>query len=64
MYFWSEGPLTFSECRRENEPFLFPGAIVDASSLQVKRVIPQAPGGVEGAWHASFILGVHIHKKQ
>lgn len=54
MYFWLQGSLTFSDCRKGNEALLFPGAIVDASALQVNRVIPQA----------SFILHVIICKKQ
>lgn len=37
--------------------------MVDASTLQVNRVIPQATRGIEGTcitWHASFILYVYM----
>lgn len=55
MYFWLEGSLTFSDCRKGNEAFLFPGAIVDASALQANRVIPQAPRDVEGMCTTCFL---------
>lgn len=55
MYFWLEGSLTFSNCRKRNETFLFPGAIVDAFTLQVNRMIPQAPRDVEGTCTTCFL---------